>query len=120
MPSPISIGTRDIPLKLAETISKKANESWESGEMLSRVSLVTQDLLKFWFKEPHTQTRHINFHEGQKQAILNAVYLHEVLKTKFDVPIIIRLAKLKVDSMCAYLLFSSNSCYNKFRKMRHI
>ncbi|MFH1175281.1 MAG: DEAD/DEAH box helicase family protein [bacterium] len=82
MPSPISIGTRDIPLKLAETISKKANESWESGEMLSRVSLVTQDLLKFWFKEPHIQTRHINFHEGQKQAILNAVYLHEVLKTK--------------------------------------
>lgn len=82
MPSPISIGTRDIPLKLAEAITRKANESWESGEMLSRVSLTTQDLLKFWFMSPHTETRYINFHEGQRQAILNTVYLHEVLGTK--------------------------------------
>jgi len=82
MPSPISIGTRDIPLKLAKTITTRVNESWESGEMLSRVSLVTADLLKFWFKEPHTETRRFNFHLGQKQAILNTIYLHEVLGTK--------------------------------------
>ena len=82
MPSPISIGTREIPLRLAKTITARVNESWESGEMLSRVSLVTQDLLKFWFKEPHTETRRFNFHQGQKQAILNTVYLHEVLKVK--------------------------------------
>ena len=82
MPSPISIGTRDIPLKLAKSITQKVNEFWESGEMLSRVSLVTQDLLKFWFKEPHIETRYVNFHEGQKQAILNAIYLHEVLGIK--------------------------------------
>ena len=82
MPSPISIGTRDIPLKLAKAITQKVNESWESGEMLSRVSLITQDLLKFWFKEPHIETRYVNFHEGQRQAILNAIYLHEVLGIK--------------------------------------
>jgi len=82
MPSPISIGTREIPLKLAKTITARVNESWESGEMLSRVSLVTQDLLKFWFKEPHTETRHFNFHQGQKQAILNTIYLHEILGIK--------------------------------------
>lgn len=82
MPSPISIGTRDTPLKLAKSITRKVNESWESGEMLSRVSLITQDLLKFWFKEPHIETRYVNFHEGQKQAILNAIYLHEVLGIK--------------------------------------
>ncbi len=82
MPSPISIGTRDVPLKLAKAITQKVNESWESGEMLSRVSLITQDLLKFWFKEPHTETRHINFHKGQKQAILNVIYLHEIVGTK--------------------------------------
>lgn len=82
MPSPIGIGTRDIPLKLAKSISGKVNELWESGEMMPLVSLVTQDLLKFWFGEPHAQTRHINFHIGQKQAILNTIYLHEVLGVK--------------------------------------
>lgn len=82
MPSAISIGTRDIPLKLAKSITQRVNESWDSGEMLSRVSLITQDLLKYWFKEPHTETRYFNFHEGQKQAILNAIYLHEVVGTK--------------------------------------
>ncbi len=82
MPSAISIGTRDIPLKLANSITQKVNDSWVSGEMLSKVSLVTQDLLKYWFKEPHTETRYVNFHEGQRQAILNAIYLHEVLGVK--------------------------------------
>lgn len=82
MPSPISIGTRDVPLKLAKNITEQANESFASGEMFSRVSLVTQDLLKFWFMPPHIETRYVNFHEGQRQAILNAVYLHEVLGTK--------------------------------------
>src|SRR3989344_3348984 len=82
MPSPISIGTREIPIKLAKTITARVNESWESGEMLSRVSLETQDLLKFWFKEPHTETRHFNFHQGQNQAILNTIYLHEILGIK--------------------------------------
>ena len=82
MPSPISIGTRNIPLKLANGITQKVNDSWVSGEMLSKVSLVTQDLLKFWFRGPHTETRYINFHEGQRQAILNAIYLHEVVGVK--------------------------------------
>lgn len=82
MPSPISIGTRDIPLKLANFITQKVNDSWASGEMLSKTTFVTQDLLKFWFREPHTETRYINFHEGQKQAILNVIYLHEVIGIK--------------------------------------
>ena len=82
MPSPISIGTRSIPLKLANSITQKVNDSWASGEMLSKVSLVTQDLLKFWFREPHTEMRYINFHEGQRQAILNAIYLHEIVGVK--------------------------------------
>lgn len=80
MPTPLNIGTRDIPLKLARTLTEKVNQSWESGELLAQVTPVTQDLLKFWFKEPHTETRYINFHAGQKQAILNTIYLHEVLK----------------------------------------
>jgi len=82
MATPINIGTRDVPLKLARTLTDKVNESWASGEMMEKVSHVTRDLLTFWFKEPHTETRYANFHEGQKQAILNAVYLHEVIGVK--------------------------------------
>ena len=78
MPTPLNIGTRDIPLKLAKSLTEKVNKAWVSGEMLTKCTLVTQDLLKFWFKEPHTETRYINFHEGQKQSILNTIYLHEI------------------------------------------
>ena len=73
-----NIGTRDVPLKLAQAITKLAKASFEDGSMLSIVTPVTADLLKFWFMSPHTETRHINFHDGQKQSILNTIYLHEV------------------------------------------
>ena len=38
----------------------------------------TQDLLKFWFSEEYCSLRNQNFHAGQRQAILNIIYLHEV------------------------------------------
>ena len=82
MPTPLNIGTRDIPLKLARTLTNKVNESWTSGEMVAKVTPVTRDLLTFWFTEPHTETRYANFHEGQRQAILNTIYLHEILGVK--------------------------------------
>jgi type III restriction enzyme len=82
MATPINIGTRDIPLKLARSLTDKVNESWANGELLSKVTPVTRDLLTFWFTSPHTETRYANFHEGQRQAILNTVYLHEVIGVK--------------------------------------
>lgn len=82
MPTPISIGTRDIPLKLAKTLTDKVNDSWLSGEMMDKVTPVTRDLLNYWFLPPHTETRYENFHQGQKQAILNTIYLHEILGIK--------------------------------------
>src|SRR3990167_4190028 len=82
MSNPINIGTSDIPLKLARTLTNKVNESWASGEMVAKVTPVTRDLLTFWFTEPHTETRYANFHEGQRQAILNTIYLHEILGVK--------------------------------------
>src|SRR3989344_3455748 len=82
MATPINIGTRDIPLRLARTLTNKVNESWASGEMMAKVTPVTRDLLTFWFTEPHTDTRYANFHEGQRQAILNTIYLHEILGVK--------------------------------------
>ena len=72
--------TKEIPLILAERISALANKSFENGEMLEQVTPVTAELLRFWFSEPFTNERGINFHDGQRQAILNVIYLHEVLK----------------------------------------
>lgn len=78
-----SLGTRNIPLKLAEIISKMANKEWEDGTFLEKVSYITKDLLNFWNpKGSFGDLRNFNFHEGQWQAILNTIYIHEVLKIK--------------------------------------
>lgn len=82
MPTPLNIGTRSIPLKLAKDLTQVVNEKWQSGEFLAKATPITADLLRFWFMPPHIETRAINFHEGQKQAILNAIYLHEIIGTK--------------------------------------
>jgi type III restriction enzyme len=82
MTTPINTGTRDIPLKLAHALTAKLNESWASGEMMAKVSPITHDLLTFWFTEPHTEARYANFHEGQRQASLNTIYLHEIVGVK--------------------------------------
>lgn len=68
----------NISLLLAQRLSDKVNEAWESGEMMEQVTPVTRELLQHWFCEPFTTERPINFHLGQRQAILNAIYLHEV------------------------------------------
>lgn len=54
----------------------------ESGaaELLDLVTPTTADLLKWWFGEDMVTARAgLNFHEGQKQAILNTIVAHEVL-----------------------------------------
>lgn len=68
----------NISLLLAQRLSDKVNEAWESGEMMERVTPVTRELLQYWFCEPFTTERTYNFHAGQRQAILNTIYLHEV------------------------------------------
>jgi len=78
-----ALGTGNIPLDLAEIISKKANKEFKEGSFLEKVSLVTQDLLRFW--DPNgsfADVRKFNFHEGQWQAIINTIYVHDVLKIK--------------------------------------
>lgn len=80
MPTPVNTLTGNIPLKLAKKISENANELWDSGEFLDLVTPTTKELLTYWFCEPHTTNREVNFHIGQKQAILNTIYLHEILK----------------------------------------
>ncbi|MGI0060819.1 MAG: DEAD/DEAH box helicase family protein [Nitrosotalea sp.] len=78
-----SLSTGETPLKLAEIITKMANKEWESGTFIEKVSRTTQDLLIVWDpKGSFADLRNINFHEGQWQAIINSVYVHEILKVK--------------------------------------
>lgn len=49
------------------------------AEILELVTPSTVELLKWWFVFDVCETRRINFHEGQKQAILNAIVAHEIL-----------------------------------------
>lgn len=67
-------------LKLAENISIEVNNLWQSGEIFDKVTPTTAELLKYWFGEEYCNVREKNFHIGQKQAILNTIYLHEVAK----------------------------------------
>ena len=76
-----TMNTTNVPLDFAKVVTKKANMAYADGSMMEHVSNVTQKLLKFWFEEPFTD-RPYNFHEGQKQAILNTIYLHEVVQAK--------------------------------------
>jgi len=73
-------GTGNIPLEMAKRLAQIVNNEWKNGEILSRVTPVTADLLNYWFAESFTAERNKNFHIGQRQAILNAIYCHEVLK----------------------------------------
>jgi type III restriction enzyme len=54
----------------------------ESGaaDILELVTPTTAELLLWWFGEDMVAARAgLNFHAGQKQAILNAIVAHEVL-----------------------------------------
>lgn len=78
----MSVGTGANPLEMAKEVSIEVNKAWKDGSFYEQVSPITQDLLRFWFSPSFCDIREINFHEGQKQAILNIIYLHEVLGVK--------------------------------------
>ena len=69
-------------LELAKRLNETVNDAWESGELLELVTPTTQTLLKWWFSEEYCSQRKQNFHAGQRQAILNIIYLHEVFGVK--------------------------------------
>ena len=78
-----ALGTGNIPLDLAEAISKMANKELQNGSFFEKISPVTQDLLRFWNpKGSFADVRKFNFHNGQWQAIINTIYVHDVLKIK--------------------------------------
>ncbi|MBI5688307.1 MAG: DEAD/DEAH box helicase family protein [Verrucomicrobia bacterium] len=66
----------------------------ESGNapILEKVTPVTADLLRWWFQQDCIDGRGVNFHEGQRQAILHAIYAHEVLQPETLVELYQKLA----------------------------
>lgn len=51
------------------------------SELLDQVTPVTAELLRFWFQRDYCELRELNFHAGQRAAILHIIYAHEVLGT---------------------------------------
>ena len=71
-------------LSLAKGLTAKVEDACaglESGEapILDHVSEITAELLKWWFQTEFQDARTFNFHPGQRQALLNVIYAHEVL-----------------------------------------
>jgi len=67
-------------LELANKLSAIVNTAREDGSLLARVRPTTAELLTYWFDDAYCDTRPwLNFHEWQRQAILNTIYCHEIL-----------------------------------------
>lgn len=71
-------------LTLAKGLTAEAEAACaglETGEapILDQVSETTAELLKWWFQADFQDARSFNFHPGQRQALLNVIYAHEVL-----------------------------------------
>ncbi len=75
----------DNPLALSAALTAKTNQlalGLEHGaaDLLDLVTPTTAELLLWWFGQDMVDARGgLNFHAGQKQAILNAIVAHEVL-----------------------------------------
>lgn len=74
------MNTNELSLEVAKRLTEIVNDAWADGSMLEAVTPTTKELLKWWFSEEQCSIRKRNFHEGQRQAILNIIYLHEVAK----------------------------------------
>lgn len=72
------------PLPLAQGLTERTNRlciGLEHGDakILELVTPTTAELLRWWFGEDACASRAMNFHAGQRQAILNAIVAHEIV-----------------------------------------
>ena len=79
----MSAGT-EPPLALAAALTRRTEQlciGLEQGiaDIYAQVTPVTAELLRWWFGDEACQSRSVNFHPGQRQAILNVIVAHEVL-----------------------------------------
>lgn len=71
-------------LPLAQALTRRADQlclGLEDGDadILELVTPTTAELLRWWFVRENCEARSVNFHAGQRQAILNTIVAHEVL-----------------------------------------
>lgn len=70
---------------LATALSKELHpfivqlENGEHCELLDQLTPTTAELIKYWFHVDYQAVRNINFHQGQRDAILSMIYAHEVI-----------------------------------------
>ena len=74
-----------MKLPLVEYLSQRiatecAGLDTGAAPILEKVTPVTADLLRWWFQRDCCDARDVNFHEGQRQAILHTIFAHEVLR----------------------------------------
>lgn len=50
----------------------------EPNQLIEKFTPVTAELLRYWFQRDFCDVRQLNFHEGQRRAILAIIYAHEV------------------------------------------
>ena len=74
------------PFPLATALEKIVGEQipdivqGQPTAMMDEVTPITAELLKYWFQDDYVQLRPVNFHRGQREAILHIIYAHEILK----------------------------------------
>lgn len=68
------------PLAFAKAVTERAKAAWEDGSFMESVTPTTRALLTYWFDDAYVDMRDLNFHIGQRNAIMNIIYIHEVLK----------------------------------------
>ena len=75
-----SINALTLATNLTATV-ETACVGLDTGDapILDQVSETTAELLKWWFQADFQDLRQFNFHPGQRQALLNIIYAHEVL-----------------------------------------
>lgn len=73
------------PFPLATALTRIIHEqvrdivAGQPCKLMGQVTPTTAKLLKFWFEQNYCDARFLNFHEGQRTAILHIIYAHEVL-----------------------------------------
>lgn len=76
--SPASFPLADGLSALVELQIRDLVEGLEP-ELLGQVTPTTAELLRYWFQQDFCDIRDLNFHEGQRSAIVHVIYAHEVL-----------------------------------------
>lgn len=76
-PFPLATGLAAISRPQVEAIV-----NGEPCDLMSEVTPTTAELLRYWFQQDYCDLRTLNFHEGQREAILHVVLAHEVLGTR--------------------------------------